>query len=176
MMAGVTTRRLTVLPLSNRLIVVTMGASGQGRHTFTDLLECCQLDGQHAGNASVIWEQKTRCREVVPYDFFLPPVGYSPIRSEFAKSAYPKPIDWSKKSNEFRDGFLLRHGRDHRILASVQQSLIEKPVVNFKYDYDATERYDHQGKMAYIRAIRKGRFATTCYENGMVMVGKLSSI
>ena len=55
------------------------GCIRQCRHTFTDLLECCQLDGQHAGNASVIWEKKTSCREVVPYDFLLAAGGAIPL-------------------------------------------------------------------------------------------------
>ena len=54
---------------------------------------------------------------------------------------------------------------------SVQQSLKEKPVVNFPYDYEKKEKFDHQGKMAYISVIRKGLLAATCYENGMVLVG-----
>ncbi len=137
-------------------------------HSFTDLLECCQFDGQHSGNASVLWEHKSK--EVLPYEFFLPLDTRSPLE-RLEATREDAPIDWSKKSNAFRDGFILRHGRDMRVLMSVQQSLKEKPVVNFPYDYDKNEQYDHRGKMAYIRVIRKGRLATTCYENGMVLVG-----
>ena len=137
-------------------------------HSFTDLLECCQFDGQHSGNAIVLWEHKSK--EVVPYEFFLPIDVRTPLERLEATREHV-PIDWSKKTSAFRDGFLLRHGRDMRILMSAQQSLIEKPVVNFRYDSDKNERYDHQGKMAYIRVNRKGVFAATCYENGMVLVG-----
>ena len=144
------------------------GCIRKGRHSFTDLLECCQLDGQPAGNACSIWENAGG--ESVPCGPFLPPVVGS--HREFAAAIKePEAIDWSKKTSAFRDGFLLRHGRDMRVLMSAQQSLKEKPPVSFPEDCDTNEDYSPQGKMAYISAIRKGRFATDCYEHGLVMVG-----
>ena len=105
------------------------GCIRKGRHSFTDLLECCQLDGQPAGNACSIWENAGG--ESVPCGPFLPPVVGS-HRESAAAIKEPEAIDWSKKTSAFRDGFLLRHGRDMRVLMSAQQSLKEKPLSVFQ--------------------------------------------
>ena len=143
----------------------------QSRHTFTDLLECSIAAGDFAGMAAAAWGMSVPSVEQVPFCFV--PAPESPYRKylDSLKQQDPEPFDWNKTSPEFRDAFLLRHGRDTRVLMSAQKAREDFQPVQFSYDYDKVESYSNRGKMKYVAAIREGWFNDTCYENGMILVG-----
>ena len=159
-----------------------IGCIDRTYHTLERLVECVTLSGRPVLDAIRCWNGHVYEKYQVPLAAFQEPAV--PIELSAAPHTEPdvphapqppdqtvEPIDYNAKSDAFRNSFILRHGRDMRVLMSSQQAREEHPVVSFPYDYDTRENYGPQGKMAYIRKIRQGQFAETCYENGMVMVG-----
>ena len=149
----------------------------QSLHTFADFLECSIAAGDFLDEAAARWSMSEPSEEQTPFCFsVIPETPYQKYRKsqEYLDTLKPKerePFDWNTTSPEFRDAFILRHGRDGRVLLSAQQARVENVPVQFSYDNDRVESYSNAGKMKYVAVIREGRFKGSSYENGMIMVG-----
>ena len=100
----------------------------QSLHTFTDFLECSIAAGGFPGVAAADWTMSVPSAEQTPFCFA--PKTETPWQKYRKSQEYldtlepkePEPFDWNKTSPEFRDAFILRHGRDRRVLMSAQQA------------------------------------------------------